>query len=107
MGFLQAKLDAASKKHSQSQTLADFRVPSKLVELETEALRNSRQIITPHCGIGECLRASSHENIQTLDWEQPEVASRKAENKKLVIGFPASPLGEKVIYELREALQGV
>jgi hypothetical protein len=102
MADLQSRLDRASALHPESSTLGDFRADSVLIAAETEALANARTIITPHSGIASLFG----KRATLLDW-QPPVAARtdRPQNDKSVVVFPASTVGRKGCYELREALR--
>lgn len=105
MRNLQERLDFAKSLHPESKTLGDFRVDEELIEAEMKALRHARKIITPHTEIASIFP----EKAFLLDWEIPKIKSQKSkvENQKLTIIFPASTVGRKGAYELREALQGL
>lgn len=105
MGELQKRLDFARNLHPESTTLGDFRADEWLVEAEMKALRFARKIITPHSEIASLFPEKS----VLLDWKLPKVESRKlnVESQKPTILFPASTVGRKGIYALREAIQGL
>ncbi|HEY0426775.1 MAG TPA: VanW family protein [Pyrinomonadaceae bacterium] len=104
MSELQKSLDDAASLHAQSTTLGDFRAEEWLVEAETEALRNARKIITPHTRIASLFP----DKTKLLSWKLPEAKSvERAENEKFTIVFPASTVGRKGCYELREAVRGL
>ncbi len=95
---LHERLDGAHELHSESSTLADFRADNWLVRAENEALRRARQIITPHSEIADLFG----EKALLLDWrlQSPRVVKR---GSKII--FPASTLGRKGAYEMREAAE--
>ena len=99
---LQETLDFASSLHPESSTLGDFRADEKLIESETEALRNAEKIITPHTTIA----ALFPNRAETLDWimPPPKVLNRRPRDKFTIV-FPASTVGRKGCYELREAVK--
>ena len=101
---LQERLDLAAEKHLESRTLGDFRAERRLVDAETEALKNARQIVTPHTEIAGLFPQQS----VLLDWKRPSppVFEKKRADKFTVV-FPASTVGRKGAYELREALDGL
>jgi hypothetical protein len=104
MNEIQSRLDFAKSLHPESKTLADFRADEWLVEVESEALKNARTIITPHSDIAFLFP----KRAKLIDWEQPAVeATARAKNKKPIIVFPASTVGRKGCYELRQALKGM
>jgi hypothetical protein len=103
MNELQRTLDAAHKLHPESRTLADFRADQSLVDTETEALFYSRRIITPHTAIAALFPGKA----ELLQWKMPDTVKKsRPQNAKPVIVFPASTIGRKGCYELREALTG-
>lgn len=104
MAEIQSKLDCAAALHPDSTTLGDFRADASLVAAESEALKNARHIITPHSAIASLLG----DRAVLLDWKMP--ASEKMgrrETAKRTIVFPASTVGRKGCYELREAIRGL
>jgi hypothetical protein len=96
MQVLQTRLDEARLLHPQSPTLGDFRADKILVEAEREALRQATRIITPHSDIASLYA----EKAIVLDWQIPEVKTPHQPGHKIL--FPASTLGRKGAYELRE-----
>lgn len=102
MHEIQKRLDLAHELHPESKTLGDFRADARLVAAEREALKNARAIITQHTGIA----ALFPHRANLLEWKMPNAAKRNAEtkNEKPVIVFPASTVGRKGCYELREAI---
>lgn len=101
---IQRRLNLAHSKHCQSITLNDFRVDEQLCALENEALENARRTYTAHHGVAEVLPGE----VTILPWVIPSVEKQKeGRSDSLKIGFPASPLGKKGIYELRDALAGI
>lgn len=105
MRKLQERLDYARNLHPESTTLGDFRADEWLVEAETKALHHARKIITPHSEIASLFPEKSI----LLDWKMPKVESRESsvESKTSTILFPASTVGRKGVYALREALRGL
>ena len=100
MAELQRTLDAAAAAHPESPTLADFRAPSALAAAETAALATARSWITPHSRIA----ALAGERPVLLPWHLPATRTLPR-GTKLV--FPASTLGRKGAWELRNALREV
>jgi hypothetical protein len=99
---IQSRLDLAHELHPESKTLGDFRADTQLVAAEREALKNARSIITQHTAI-----ASLYPHRTTLlNWQMPAGTTRSAaaKNEKPVVVFPASTVGRKGCYELREAI---
>jgi glycosyltransferase involved in cell wall biosynthesis len=117
---LQSALDLAHQRHPESRTLADFRVSPEVAAAESEALAEARHWITPHRGVA---KLGGNKSV-LLDWALPSVsqvdgekariafsgsagASRShpatpMEGEKTKIAFPASTLGRKGAYELRD-----
>lgn len=107
LGALHERLNQAAALHPESPTLADFRADDELVDAESEALRHARRIITPHSAIA----AMFGERATLLGWSMPESTHAPVRTKPsagpIAIAFPASTLGRKGAYELREALRGL
>lgn len=99
-------LDHAHRLHPQSPTLADFRADPTMLELEREALAAAERLITPHAELARALG----DRALRLPWARPpSVPPRtpaRAHGLPRVL-FPASTLGRKGAYELRQALQGL
>ena len=102
MAEIQTRLDLAARLHPESKTLGDFRAVERLIEAESDALKHARRIITTHTAIAELFP----DKAVLLDWKIP-VAKKvaKRSSRKPVIGFPASTVGRKGCYELREAIR--
>ncbi|CAN5665102.1 hypothetical protein BH09VER1_BH09VER1_01040 [soil metagenome] len=90
---LEQQLDRAAQAHPESPTLADFRAPTEIVQWEAEALAAASRWITPHSAIAP---GRTH----LLDWQLPKQAPIPRGTDVI---FPASTLGRKGAYELREA----
>lgn len=104
MEAIQRELDKAAALHPESKTLGDFRADEGLLEAESEALQHARKIITPHTGIADLYPGKA----EVLDWKMPNKGiTAKGVNAKPRIVFPASTVGRKGCYELREALRGL
>ncbi len=104
MTEIQKKLDYAASLHPESATLSDFRAGDNLIEAEAEALQAARTIITPHTAIASKFSDKS----EILNWKIPPAKEiEKIKNNKLNIVFPASTVGRKGCYELREAVRGL
>jgi len=101
---LEMTLDQAAAAHPESKTLKDFRAESWLSEAETRALEEAEEIVTPHAAIAALFPGKA----RLLDWKLPEVArvERKRDGPMRIL-FPASTLGRKGAFELREALVGL
>lgn len=104
MNEIQKRLDFAFSLHPESKTLSDFRGDESLIESESEALKNADKIITPHTEIGSLFG----KKVEVLDWQMPKAKEiKRAKNEKSTIVFPASTVGRKGCYELREAIRGL
>ncbi len=104
MDEIQRRLDAAARLHPESRTLSDFRADEQLVNAELEALQRARRVITPHTAVAELFNGKA----ELLPWHQPAVRAAAARNAaRPLIVFPASTLGRKGCYELRDAMQNV
>lgn len=99
--ILQARLDEAAGLYPQSPTLADFRAPSAIVEAETAALALAERFYTPHTEIA----ALHPERTDILPWALPKGPLGRRGGR--VVLFPASTLGRKGAYVLRDALDGL
>lgn len=100
LAILQNRLDQAAALHPNSSTLNDFRANCKLIEMESEALRYARKIITPHSEI-----AALYPHTVLLDWQMPQTERTPRAGSTTNVVFPATTLGRKGAYELRAALQ--
>ncbi len=103
MSEIQKRLDFAANLHPESPTLADFRADTKLLDAENEALANARRIVTPHSWIASLFG----NRAALLDWKMPTFAPIEKVKQKPTLVFPASTVGRKGCYELREALRGL
>jgi hypothetical protein len=99
---IQNRLDLAHALHPESKTLGDFRADARLIAAERDALENARTIVTQHTEIA----ALYPHRAELLSWQMPDATSRsaKVKNERPVIVFPASTVGRKGCYELREAI---
>lgn len=104
MSEIQKRLDVAAELHPESKTLGDFRANKRLVKDETEAIAHSRRLITTHTAIADLYP----EKTTLLDWHLPsKTEANRPVNDKPTIVFPASTVGRKGCYELREAIRGL
>jgi hypothetical protein len=94
--MLQNELDSAYSRHAQSKTLNDFRIDPALIDAENKALAGARNIITPHTEIAERFK----NKVILLNWKVPSYQKIK-ERMGTSVFFPASTLGRKGAYELR------
>ncbi|HEY0762279.1 MAG TPA: VanW family protein [Pyrinomonadaceae bacterium] len=105
LAILQSRLDKAAAMHPESPTLHDFRAARGLIEMETEALRHARKIITPH---SEIAAHYPHKTV-LLDWCIPKQHAKRASSAGPIANlvFPATTVGRKGAYELRAALRNL
>lgn len=104
MSELQKTLDRAAALHPSSETLGDFRADELIIAAETEALENAERVITAHTAIA----ALFGNRADLLDWKMPDAKQfDKRKNEKFTVVFPASTVGRKGCYELRDALRGL
>jgi len=101
LGLLHAQLDRARALHPQSPTLGDFRADAALVEAEEAALHGATTLITPHRAVAQFARARYAATVEQLEWQAAPPA--RAPGRGGSVLFPASALGRKGAYELREA----
>lgn len=102
MSEIQNRLDRAFALHPESRTLADFRADQELLEAERRSLENASKIITPHSAIASLFPRRA----ELLDWKIPAGKETGAgKNGKPTIVFPATTVGRKGCYELREAIR--
>jgi hypothetical protein len=96
---LQEQLDRGAEVHPESPTLGDFRCDRSLLRAEGAALAAARQLITPHRDLALLFPFKT----VLLDWWLPVMKSRveSASTSKTIL-FPASTLGRKGAYEVRE-----
>ncbi len=101
---IHARLDIAKALHPESPTLGDHRAPRTLVEAEREALAGAGRLHAAHRAVAALFPGL----VDLLDWKPtaggPALAHDPASRRLL---FPASALGRKGAYEVREALRGL
>jgi len=101
IAHLQAQLDLAARLHPESTTCADFRAPRWIAEAEAAALAAAEHWITPHRAVAEL----AGDRAIVVPWKMPtSIGARRPGNR---IVFPASTLGRKGAYELREAARAL
>ena len=98
---LHERLDRARRLHTESETLGDFRADEWLLRAEAEALKYAQKIVTPHTEIAALFK----EKAVVMDWRIPEVKREPIKGNKVL--FPASTLGRKGAYEMREAARAL
>lgn len=99
---LQQQLDEAARRHPESATCADFRAPAEIADAEAQALIAAERWITPHAFIASL----AGQRGVTVPWKMPAVPASTNHRARRVI-FPASTLGRKGAYELREAARAL
>lgn len=102
LAMLHEALDRAHRLHPQSPTLADFRADPQWMELEAAALAAADRIVTPHAAIARRFG----DRALRLGWSRPPTTPRppRPRGGPPRLWLPASTLGRKGAYELREAL---
>ena len=107
LAVLQARLDAAALRWPDSPTLADFRADPRLLADEARALRRADRLLSPHAEIAELFPG----RVERLAWAKPSgvewIAAHRSASGPLRLWFPASVVGRKGAWELREALDGL
>jgi hypothetical protein len=98
---LEETLDLAHRLHPESRTLADFRAEPRLARAEREALASAQKIITPHTALARLFA----DKAVLLDWSIPTAKRIPVRGGKVI--FPASTLGRKGAYELRDAARAL
>ncbi len=99
---LEARLDEAAAHHPVSPTLADFRAPADLIDLENTALARAARIITPHHEIARW----AGQRAWLIDWEMPDpLLQAAAPSGPMRLFLPCSALGRKGIHEIAAALR--
>jgi hypothetical protein len=98
---LQSRLDRAHQVHPESPTLGDFRAPPEIVAAETSALAAADRLYTPHHALAAWLAGRA----VLLPWAVPKITAPKPVVGGRTLLFPASPVGRKGAYALREALR--
>lgn len=104
MWVIHERLDLALSRHPESKTLADFRAPEHLVELERKALIGARRIFTTNPDIAGFFPEKAILLSRNLPKSKKTPPKRSSREK---IAFPTSTLGRKGAFELREALRGM
>lgn len=103
---LHARLDAAAAAHRGSPTLADFRCEPWRVTAEREALAAADRVHTPHSELAALFPGRATK----LEWHLPPTSNRPTfphAIRQPQIFFPASTVGRKGAWELREALRSL
>ena len=103
--LLQKQLDRAAQVHPQSPTLNDFRADPALVMAEEAALRQAELLVTPHRALAAELSQSYRTKVELIDWQAPRAVASAPRSKTVL--FPASALGRKGAYEMRDAAKAL
>ena len=101
LDVLQARLDDAAARHTDSSTLADFRAPAAFVAAERAALQAADRLFTAHRDIAKL----AYWRTVLLDWAPAQPLPQQRGGRTVL--FPASALGRKGAYGLREAIGGL
>lgn len=104
LGELHARLDRAADERPASPTLRDFRGEPWRVAAEQAALAAAERMLTPHAGLAALFPG----RCERLPWVLPEPAPAPAPTRTRappLLAFPASTVGRKGAWELREALR--
>lgn len=103
---LHARLDRAAAAHPRSPTLADFRGEPWRVAAESAALAAAERVLTPHAELAALFPGRA----ERLAWAVPAARDEpvpRDSSQPPTIAFPASTVGRKGAWELREALRGL
>ncbi len=101
---LHARLDHAAAGQRASSTLRDFRAEPWRVAAEQAALAAAERVITPHAGLAALFPGRCERLPWALPVPRPQPPVHRADRRPL-IAFPASTVGRKGAWELREALR--
>jgi hypothetical protein len=102
LGELHARLDHAADGRPASPTLRDFRAEPWRVAAELAALAAAERVLTPHAGLAALFPG----RCALLPWVLPELAPLPRPTRaRPLLAFPASTVGRKGAWELREALR--
>jgi len=104
--MLHAQLDRARALHPDSPTLGDFRADTGLLDAEEAALHAASTLITPHRAVAQFAKARYAAAVEQLEWQAaaPQETPRlPASGRRGGVLFPASALGRKGAYEIRQA----
>lgn len=103
---LHARLDRAAAANPRSPTLADFRGEPWRVAAERAALAAAERVLTPHAELAALFPGRA----ERLPWAVPAARHEpvpRVISGKPTLAFPASTVGRKGAWELREALRGL
>lgn len=103
---LHARLDRAADGQPASPTLRDFRAEPWRVAAEQAALAAAERVLTPHAGLAALFPG----RCERLPWVLPDLAALPPVPRgraRPLLAFPASTVGRKGAWELREALRGL
>jgi hypothetical protein len=103
MREIQTRLNAASQRHPERRTLADFRADADLVAAESEALASADTIVTPHAGIA----ALFGDRVIHLPWDQSAGRALTAPALPRRIAFVGPTIARKGAHDLREAARAL
>ena len=99
MHELQARLDAAARRHPDDRSLTAYRAPAWLVDAEAAALADAAEIVTPHTDVA----ALFGERATLLAWRSPMPERRaSAPGAERRIAFPGPAIGRKGAAAVRD-----
>ena len=98
-GNIHQQLNDAHQQYPESTTLNDFRAPELIVTTEKTALHHANKVITPHSAVA----ALFNTRAEKLKWVIPDSSSQPVTGKKIL--FPASAVGRKGAYEMKQLAQ--
>ncbi len=102
MRLIQAQLDKAYKKHTNSDTLKDFRLDESYLNLEDQALQSANTIITGHTVCRDYFGSKAHYISPKIE----KVNSNESGERKGII-FGSTPFARKGVLEFVEAVKGL
>jgi hypothetical protein len=102
MAELQARLDAAARRHPERGTLSDFRADPALEAAEGEALAAAARLVTPHADIAALFGARA----LLLDWQTPRLRFAHAPDSRR-IAFAGPTVARKGAHEVRDAARAL
>ncbi len=104
--MLHDSLDQAAQLHPNSPTLQDFRADAQSVCAEDMALAGARTLVTPHHAVANFVAARYNVRVEQLEWHHRPSPRTDSRPRSKVL-FPASALGRKGAYEVRETCRAL
>lgn len=93
---LQQRLDFLKSNFPESVTAGDFRVDDSLLEIEKEALKEARQIISLHAEVTDLFKEKSIH----IDWKSITQKTKVSKGQKIL--FPSHGIARKGAFEIRK-----